>query len=52
MDDIVNIGIGLPEMVTRHARKNGMLDNITLTVESGSIGGFQWGAGYLLYGCL
>ncbi len=40
MDDIVNIGIGLPEMVTRHARKIGMLDNITLTVESGSMGGF------------
>ena len=40
MDDIVNIGIGLPETVSRHARKNGMLDNITLTVESGGIGGF------------
>ena len=40
MDDIVNIGIGLPEMVSRHARKIGMLDNITLTVESGSVGGF------------
>ena len=40
MDDIVNIGIGLPEMVTRHARKIGILDNVTLTVESGSVGGF------------
>ena len=30
----------VPEMVSRHARKNGMLDNITLTVESGGIGGF------------
>ena len=40
VDDIVNIGIGLPEMVSRHARKNGMLDSITLTVESGGIGGF------------
>ena len=40
VDDIVNIGIGLPETVSRHARKNGMLDNITLTVESGGIGGF------------
>ena len=40
VDDIVNIGIGLPEMVSRHARKSGMLDNITLTVESGGIGGF------------
>ena len=40
MDDIVNIGIGLPEMVSRFARKNGMLDMVTLTVESGGIGGF------------
>lgn len=40
VDDIVNIGIGLPEMVSRHARKSGMLDSITLTVESGGIGGF------------
>ena len=40
VDDIVNIGIGIPEMVSRYARKNGMLDHITLTVESGGIGGF------------
>ena len=40
VDDIVNIGIGIPEMVSRHARKSGMLDQITLTVESGGIGGF------------
>jgi propionate CoA-transferase len=40
VDDIVNIGIGLPEMVSRHARKSGMLDLVTLTVESGGIGGF------------
>ncbi len=40
VDDIVNIGIGIPEMVSRHARKNGMLDMVTLTVESGGIGGF------------
>ena len=40
MDDIVNIGIGIPEMVSRYARKSGMLDMITLTVESGGIGGF------------
>ena len=32
MDDIVNIGIGIPEMVSRHAKKNGMLDMVTLTV--------------------
>lgn len=39
-EDIVNIGIGLPENVSRYARKSGMLDQITLTVESGGIGGF------------
>ena len=39
-DDIVNIGIGLPENVSRYARKSGMLDHITLTVESGGVGGF------------
>lgn len=38
--DIVNIGIGIPEMVSRYARKCGMLDMVTLTVESGGIGGF------------
>lgn len=39
-DDIVNIGIGLPENVSRYARKSGMLDRVTLTVESGGVGGF------------
>ena len=39
-DDIVNIGIGIPEMVSHYARKDGLLDRITLTVESGGIGGF------------
>ena len=38
--DIVNIGIGIPEMVSRYARKSGMLSRITMTVESGGIGGF------------
>ena len=32
VDDIVNIGIGIPEMVSRFARKSGMLDMVTLTV--------------------
>ena len=40
VDDIVNIGIGIPEMVSRFARKSGILDMVTLTVESGGIGGF------------
>jgi len=39
-DDIVNIGIGIPERICRYARENGLLDHITLTVESGGIGGF------------
>lgn len=39
-EDKVNIGIGIPELVSNYARKNGMLDKITLTVESGGIGGF------------
>ena len=39
-EDIVNIGIGIPETISGFARKTGMLDHITLTVESGSIGGF------------
>ena len=39
-DDIVNIGIGIPEMVARYARKSGMMNYITLTVESGGVGGF------------
>ena len=39
-EDIVNIGIGIPETISQFARKSGMLDHITLTVESGGIGGF------------
>ncbi|MGN0794024.1 MAG: malonate decarboxylase subunit alpha [Aristaeellaceae bacterium] len=39
-EDIVNIGIGIPETISRYAEQHGMLDHITLTVESGGIGGF------------
>lgn len=39
-EDIVNIGIGIPENVSHYARESGMLDKITLTVESGGVGGF------------
>ena len=38
--DIVNIGVGIPEAVSRYARLSGMLNKITLTVESGGVGGF------------
>lgn len=38
--DIVNIGVGIPETVSKYARENGMLDKITLMVESGGVGGF------------
>ena len=39
-EDIVNIGIGIPETVSQYAEQSGMLEHITLTVESGGIGGF------------
>lgn len=36
---VVNIGVGYPEMVGRCAAKTGILRDIVLTVESGGIGG-------------
>ena len=39
-EDIVNIGIGIPETISKYAEENSLLDHITLTVESGGIGGF------------
>lgn len=37
--DIVNIGIGIPETVGPAASRRGLLSSLTLTVESGGIGG-------------
>jgi propionate CoA-transferase len=37
--DIVNIGIGIPEMVGKYASKKGILKDVAITVEAGGIGG-------------
>jgi len=36
---VVNIGIGIPETVGKHASKQGMLKDIHITVEAGGVGG-------------
>ena len=41
--DIVNIGIGIPEKAAKYAAEKGILHELTLTVESGGMGGLPAG---------
>lgn len=41
--DIVNIGIGIPEKAAKYAAEKGILRELTLTVESGGMGGLPAG---------
>ena len=48
--DIINIGIGIPEKVSKYAAAEGILPDLTLSVESGGTGGLP--AGGLEFGAM
>jgi len=48
--DIINIGIGIPEKVSKYAAAAGILQDLTLSVESGGTGGLP--AGGLEFGAM
>ncbi|MDO4962029.1 MAG: CoA-transferase [Eubacteriales bacterium] len=47
---VVNIGVGIPEMVAKYAAVTGVLRDLTLTVESGGSGGLP--AGGAVFGAM
>ena len=48
--DIINIGVGIPEKVSKYAAAAGILQDLTLSVESGGTGGLP--AGGLEFGAM
>ena len=48
--DIINIGVGIPEKVSKYAAAAGILQDLTLSVESGGVGGLP--AGGLEFGAM